>query len=102
MVDRKPARYLAPVALVVTVVGVYLIVQHNSTSHAAHTTAAQHAPRSSVKPKYAGQQFYVVQPGDILSKISQKTGVSVTTLEALNPNIAPNSLQVGQRIRLRR
>jgi LysM repeat protein len=101
MVDRKPVRYLAPVALVVTIAGVYLIVHHNSTSHSS-PAPVQHARSTAAKGKYAGQQFYVVQQGDILSKISQKTGVPVNALEALNPNIAPNSLQVGQRLRLRR
>ena len=47
-------------------------------------------------------RFYVVQPGDNLTSIAQKTGLPVTTLEALNANLDPNSLQAGQRLRLRR
>jgi LysM repeat protein len=98
---RKPARYLAPVALVVTIVGAYLIVQHNTTSHRS-PTVARPTRSTAAKGKYAGQKVYTVQPGDILSKIAQKTGIPVTALEALNPNIPPNTLQVGQKVRLRR
>jgi LysM repeat protein len=32
--------------------------------------------------------------------VSERTGVSVDTLQELNPDIDPQSLQVGQRIRL--
>jgi LysM repeat protein len=82
-------------------VGAYLIVHHNTTPDRT-PTVARHTRPPAAKGKYAGQQYYTVQSGDILSKIAQKTGIPVTTLEALNPNISPNTLQVGQRLRLRR
>ena len=49
-------------------------------------------------------KYYVVKTGDSLSEISAKTHVSVSQLSSLNPSIAnaPNSLQTGQRLRLRR
>jgi LysM repeat protein len=48
-------------------------------------------------------KFYVVKPGDTLSSISQKTGVSIQTIQALNRGLLdPNSLQTAQRLRLRR
>jgi LysM repeat protein len=43
-----------------------------------------------------------VQPGDNLTSISTKTGVSVPILEQLNSSLDPNSLQTGQRLRLKR
>jgi LysM repeat protein len=43
-----------------------------------------------------------VQPNDTLTSVSQKTGVPIATLQALNPTINVNSLQTGQSIRLRR
>jgi LysM repeat protein len=101
MVARNPARYLAPVALVAIVAGVYLVVHHNQSPPSTPPVVG-HARPKATRRKYAGQQYYVVQQGDVLSRISQKTGIPITTLESLNPNIAPNSLQVGQRIRLRR
>jgi spore germination protein YaaH len=48
------------------------------------------------------KRFYVIHPGDSLSSISLKTGVSMTELEALNPSIDPNALQTGSKLRLRR
>jgi LysM repeat protein len=104
MADRNPARFLAPIALVVALVGAYLIVHHNTSTK--HTSSTQPAPtaraRTASQRRYARAKFYVVQAGDILSKISSKTGVSLPRIESLNPTLDPNSLQAGQKLRLRR
>jgi hypothetical protein len=104
MVARNLARFLAPIALVVTLVGAYLVVHHNETNkHTASTQPSRTArARTAAQRRYARRRFYVVQPGDILSKISSKTGVSLPRIEALNPTLDPNSLQAGQKLRLRR
>lgn len=44
---------------------------------------------------------YVVKRGDSLSRISEKTGVSLRRLEELNPALDPLSLVPGQRLRLK-
>lgn len=44
---------------------------------------------------------YVVQNGDTLTSISEKTGVSVERLQELNPDIDPQILNSGERLRLR-
>ena len=44
---------------------------------------------------------YVVERGDALAAISDKTGVSVERLMALNPTLDPLALVPGRRIRLR-
>lgn len=103
MVGRNPARYLAPVALVATAMGAYLIVtQHLDTS--SPRAAASHAPARHARAHrhFAGAPFYVIQAGDNLTSISVKTGIPVPALEQLNPSLDPNSLQTGQRLRLRR
>ncbi|GAP62020.1 hypothetical protein ARMA_0443 [Ardenticatena maritima] len=41
---------------------------------------------------------YVVQPGDTLYLIAQRFGVSTEEIIQLNPNINPDSLQVGQEL----
>jgi LysM repeat protein len=104
MATRSPARYLAPIALIVTIAGMYLIVHHatvsrGSSTNASHANAGGHAVgvRTRQSPL-----FYSVRQGDNLSAIAARTHVSLTTLEALNPSLDPNSLQTGQRIRLRR
>ena len=103
---RSPARFIAPLLLIAVIGGTYIVV-HNGinkinqtasstggTRHKQHLTPAQ---RKFIKNKY-----YTVQSGDTLTEISTKTGVGVAKLLALNPNINPQALQLGQRIRLRR
>ena len=46
-------------------------------------------------------KFYVVQPGDSLSLIAEKTGVSLERLQQLNPDIDPQLLPSGVKLRLR-
>ncbi|HEY5430903.1 MAG TPA: LysM domain-containing protein [Solirubrobacteraceae bacterium] len=105
----KLARFLAPIALAAVAVGVYLIVHATvvprtaagtNTSSVIVTTHRQPAHKKA-RPR---PRFYVVKSGDTLSAISGKTGVSVVQLGALNPSIAnaPNNLQTGQRLTLRR
>jgi LysM repeat protein len=105
MVRRSPGRYLAPLALAATVAGTYLIV-HAGLTHQTSTTTSHVTSRPTTNVKHSKSRkakFYVVQPGDTLSSIAQKTGVSISTLEALNPKLVdPNSLQTAQRLRLRR
>lgn len=104
MATRSPARYLAPIALIVTIAGTYLIVHHatvsrGSSTNASQSTAAGHTLRITTR---RAPVFYSVHQGDNLSAIAARTHVSLTTLETLNPSLDPNSLQTGQRIRLRR
>lgn len=101
MVRRNRARYLAPIALAATIVGTYVIV--HAAVQTTHPHVHSHAGRGRRKPRRpARARFYVVQPGDNLTSIAAKTGVQLGTLEALNPNLDPNSLQTSQRLRLRR
>ncbi len=103
MVARRRARYaryLAPIALAATIAGTYVIVQHGLT---AKTATSRHAARGQHgHGKYARAKFYVIQAGDSMTRISSKTGIALTTLEDLNRRTDPNSLQTGQRLRLRR
>lgn len=102
---RNPARYLAPLAIVAVAVAAYLIV-HTAVAH-KHTLPSlplvQSATTSSgsattLVPK---KKFYVVQPNDTLSRIAVKTGVSLSTIERLNPNVNPDALHPSQKLRLR-
>jgi LysM repeat protein len=103
---RNPARYVAPLALAAAATGTYLIVhdalrkKHPAPPAVVAPTAvrqpAAHRKGGSTKPK-----FYVVRPNDTLSRIAVRTGVSLGTLEQLNPNVNPNALHPAQRLRLR-
>jgi lipoprotein NlpD len=104
----KIARFLAPIALAAVGVGVYLIV-HSTLMHQT-TTITRTSSTVATGPKHKAHRhrrvpkFYTVKSGDTLSGIASRTGVSVVRLTELNRALAdaPNSLQAGQRLRLRR
>jgi LysM repeat protein len=48
-----------------------------------------------------GAATYTVQAGDTLGSIAEDTGVSVQRLQEMNPQLDPQTLSTGQRIRLR-
>ena len=115
---RSPARLLAPLSLLAVVVAVVVIVQANrsETSDAgtggATSTQAEPERGDAAKSKDASgkgdgerkrraRRTYVVKSGDILTTVAEKTGVSVSELQRLNPDIDPQALQVGQRLKLR-
>jgi LysM repeat protein len=101
MAARSRARYLAPIALAAAIAGTYVIVHHGLTT----TKATSHQTKSSGRRphgRYARVRYYRVRGGDSLTSIAAKTGVPLNTLESLNPGVDPNSLQMGQRLRLRR
>jgi LysM repeat protein len=47
------------------------------------------------------EKTYTVEPGDSLTTISEKTGVSVDKLSQLNPDLDPQALISGQQVKLR-
>jgi len=105
----KSARLLAPIALVAVALGVYLLI-HNTFAHGlatgsqtTSTGALVNSHRRTVHHPKRTPKFYTVKSGDTLSAISASTGVSLYKLIQLNPKLAnsQNSLQVGQRLRLR-
>lgn len=46
-------------------------------------------------------ETYVVQPGDWLSRVAQRCGVSMQGIGDLNPEMNPDRIEIGQRITLR-
>ena len=112
MPRRSNARYLAPLALVAFLIALAAVV--SSSGGEQEDTGATTAPaersedarqgdetRDSTSRR-GGRRTYVVHAGDTPSTIAEKTGVSLSTLEELNPEIDPQQLSPGQRLRLRR
>ena len=94
---RNPARYLAPLALAAVVAATLRDRPQGDPGQALHLASLSIVQSSSTTPTATHKvstkaKFYVVQPGDTLSRISARTGVSVATLEQLNPNVNPNAL----------
>jgi LysM repeat protein len=99
MVERSPARLLAPVALVAFTAVLVLVIATSGgrPSRPATTSTPTVARTPSGRPL---PRTYVVRPGDSLSVISARKGVPVERLEELNPSVDPNALRPGQRIKL--
>jgi hypothetical protein len=104
--NRKPtswtARILAPLLLVVAVGAVVIIVSgsvggddDSKKSDSKTTTATSDCKPSD--PDAVKNGYYVVSADDTagLSGITAKTCVSVDRLTELNPNLDPQTLQVG-------
>lgn len=103
MGGRNRGRYLAPVALLTTIVAIILIV-HAGLATKHHNVRVHRVEEQAIRyraPKPA-PAFYVVQAGNSLSTISANTGISIATLELLNPTANPQALRPGERLRLRR
>lgn len=99
-------RYLAPIALAATIAGTYVIVHDTVNSKKkAPTSQSASGPSAKSGAHHKGAKtarFYTVKSGDSLTAIAVRTHISLTTLESLNRHVDPNSLQMGQRLRLRR
>jgi LysM repeat protein len=129
MTSHSPTRWLAPIALVASLLAVLLIYTNTvggGDEPAADTTAAQATPAEgeaggsggaattgegadapaaggtgTTTGAETGPRTYRVRPGDTLGAIAERTGVSVERLTELNPDADAQSLTVGQTLRLR-
>jgi len=99
MADSSPARLLAPIALAVFFVAVMIVVVSSDsepTVPPGATTAAE------IRPARLPPRTYLVRPGETLTTISEKFAIPLARLRALNPDVDPQSLRAGRRIKLRR
>jgi LysM repeat protein len=116
---RTPARVLAPLALVAFGLALFIIVASagggdDEPSKGSATRqeqrdlelAKEKARRQKSDERREGQGklptgIYVVKTGDTLGAIAEKTGVPVERLQELNPELDPQALVSGQKIKLR-
>lgn len=106
---RSPARLLAPLALVAFALALTAVVvgsrEESDDGGVDRTPAAAERRRQSTAatgettPRRTPAS-YTVRTGDTLGSISQKTGVTVERIQELNPEIDPQVLVTGQRIKL--
>ena len=95
-------RYGAPVAFLAAVTIAVLLVHEGlqekssrSTTSAATTAAVTTTTRSG------RARFYRLRSGETLSDVALRFDTTVDALLLLNPGVEPNSLTIGQRIRVR-
>lgn len=113
MPRRSPARYLAPLAIVAFLIALTVVVSSAGddgggdaspagSATAEPTTSPEPSSERSGNRRRSTRRTYTVRPGDTPSAIAERTGVPLEQLEALNPDIDPQQLSPGQRLRLRR
>ena len=107
MAGRSPARFLAPLALAAVVVAMYMVITAGLDKGGDEQPASTARPTATAKPDKSKKakrkrRVYVVKPGDTPSGIAEKTGVSLEKLEQANPDLDPQLLAPGQRIKLPR
>lgn len=112
---RSPLRFLAPIALVIFGLALLVIVSSSDGGSQSSTPSASERQKdkdlgaTSKKTKKKRTEAsgslptrnYTVKAGDTLGSISEKTGIPVTKLQELNPQIDPQQLTSGQKIKLR-
>ena len=106
MAGRSPARFLAPIALIAFAFALYTVVHDtqkpagsNSDAPASSATATP-TKTAAAKKKSKKRKTYTVKSGDTPSGIAEKTGVPLETLMELNPDLDPQTMAPGQKIKL--
>jgi LysM repeat protein len=103
MADRNPTRLAAPLALLLAAIAVLIVVQTSRQDSSASSSPAVTQPAVTKPARRAARsspRAYVVKAGDSLSLIAEKTDVSLEELQRLNPDLDPQALQTGQRLKL--
>lgn len=103
------ARYGAPALFLLAVTIAVLLIRAGlgegskgttTTASIVVTTApATTTTKQGTTP--SGKRYYRVAAGDTFGSIAAKTGISISDLERLNPGVSSNSLQVGQKLRVK-
>ena len=114
MPRRSPARFLAPLALVGFAVALVLVIGASTGNDdddpvAPTATVQRTTEQGDGRDRGDGNgerrrrraQTYTVVAGDTPSGIAEKTGVPLSTIEELNPDLNPQALTVGDEIRIR-
>lgn len=98
------ARIVAVLALAAAVAAVFLVVSsgvENDDAGKNGDKQQQQAKQQQKKPPPTTAKTYEVKPGDTMSQIAYKTGITVQELKALNPESDPLALIAGEILKLR-
>ena len=105
MKRKRPwiARFLALIGLIAAIVAILVVASstnlHSTSDHKGKQTKthkeAQKKPRTTAKK-------YVVKSGDTLTSIAHKTGLTLAELQALNPEVDPQTLIAGEVLKLQK
>jgi LysM repeat protein len=107
MARRSPARLLAPLALVAFVIALLVVINSSgvdggsSGTSSSSPVATKTASPSKKKGARKQRRTYVVKPGDTPSSIAEKVNVPLSQIQELNPELDDQTLNVGDRIKIR-
>jgi LysM repeat protein len=95
------ARIVAVLALAAAVAAVFLVVSSGIKDDSSKNSGKPHHVKQEEEPPRTKAKVYEVKPGDTLTRIAVKTGVTVQELKALNPETDPLALIAGEILKLR-
>jgi LysM repeat protein len=97
------ARIFAVLALAAAIVAVLLVVSgaFDDESGKSGRDNPQHQAKTEEEKSRTKAKTYEVKPGDTLTRISHLTGVPVSELVDLNPEVDPQILIEGEILKLR-
>jgi LysM repeat protein len=106
------ARFLAPVALIAFAVAVLMIVAGSGVTgddSSSDSTGARDLPAATDQTNTGTTErkrnripaTYTIKANDTLSGIAARWGTTVEKLQELNPELDPQGLVAGQKIKLR-
>jgi LysM repeat protein len=102
------ARLFAPLALLLCTGALVAVISSSNvigdaddggertSEQTTATSAKQQEPR-----RRTNRARYTVKSGDTLGAIAERTGVPIERIQQLNPDLDPQALVAGQRIKLR-
>jgi peptidoglycan DL-endopeptidase LytF len=97
-----PAAFLAAVTIAVLLVRAGLDTDSSANTTTATTTrVASTSTATTTATSVRRRRYYRLRQGETISDVAIRFDTTVEQLLALNPGIEPNSLDVGQRIRVR-
>jgi LysM repeat protein len=103
--SKAPARALAVVALICAFVVLVVLIAaafDNGGSGGTHRkSSGGSAGREVEKTPKKTPATYTVQNGDTLTSIAHHTGVTVAQIQRLNPEVDPQILISGEKLKLR-
>ena len=108
MSGRSPARLLAPVALTATFIALFVVLASGGDGGDGETPAPSGGTRptattpasSSTSKKKSTSKRYTVKAGDTPSSIAEEAGIPLDRLLELNPDIDPQALSPGEKLKL--
>jgi LysM repeat protein len=107
MAGRSPARFLAPLALVAFALALFIVVSSTTRDDGGNSGArgtgepAQATPTPKPEKRRKVRKTYTVKAGDTPSGIAVKVDVPLDQILELNPDLDPQALTPGTKLKLR-